>query len=218
MSVFKIDKLPYLLTILFVLVGWGLKHSVDRLLKSPIIEYKMEKSGLKKGQLIVYEITNISRDTVFRNLQFEFLVDTEKSKFMQDKCKLTIHPPLNIQKRADKGDGHFKFSLEEFHPSCKVGVDLELSGDVSPTLHFSTISDSGSPTSQPVMLLSSSFDTLLVKHELGIIKVLVLVWVALILVFLFAIKRSNALNPNLIEFEGRVTYELEKTGRKKEGS
>ena len=192
-NILKIDKLPYLLTVLFVLIGWGLTHTVDRLLKSPIIEYKIiYKDSQDKSQLLVYEIANISRDKVFRNLQFELLLtDTRKGKFKGDECTLLICPPMNITKEPETGDDTFRFFLEEFHPNWKIGVSLKLSGDNNPTLHFSTIADDGKYRNQPVMLLQSSFETFLVKHEFGIIVILLIAWCFLILIYFYALSKSD---------------------------
>lgn len=189
MNILKTEKFPYLLTILFALIGWSLTHSVDRLINSPIIEYKLKKECSGNGRkLVSYEITNISRDRLFENIEFKLLCKRGcKGKFLQAKLKLP--PPMDISEEVEMDDDYVKFSIPELHPDWKLLLTVEMSEDFNPTLHFS--SKKSANDNKPIRLLRSSFETYLIKHELKIIIGLIVFWSLLIILYLVLIGGKN---------------------------
>jgi len=63
-NILLLEKVPYLLTVLFALVGWAVVHIVDRIEKTPTIEYCVETTHGSSKNHYEYTITNISHDVL----------------------------------------------------------------------------------------------------------------------------------------------------------
>lgn len=195
MNILKTEKFPYLLTILFALIGWGLTHSVDRLINSPIIEYKLKKEFSENGgKTVSYEITNISRDRLFENLEFKLLCKRGyKGKFLKAKSK--PFPPMDLPEEVEFGDEYVKITIPEFHPDWKFILTVKMSEDFYPTLHFS--SKNSATGNKPIRLLQSGFETCIIKHELQIIVGLIALWLLTIVIYLALIGKKNNSEPDV---------------------
>lgn len=184
-------EFPYLLTILFVLVGWSFTHVVNRLLQSPTLEYKIRESR-EKANSLSYEIENITRDKLFKDLTFLLLFDgPAKEKLI--KADLVVLPPARISgevKLPPVVEAEYaKFFVPEFHPNWRMALKVELKVGLSekeyPRLRFSTGDD------KPIRLVPASFETFLVKHEFSIILILLVSWSLLIISYLYCLGKAN---------------------------
>ena len=63
----RIEKIPYIITILIAFTGWGMTHIVNRLLQSPIIEYNLQKSQFVT--LKIFDITGQEIETLVNKFQ-----------------------------------------------------------------------------------------------------------------------------------------------------
>jgi len=61
---------PYLITILVAIAAWAITHVADRLLKSPVIEYSIDKSLAGATRTVKVTILNLS-STAFFGQKFE---------------------------------------------------------------------------------------------------------------------------------------------------
>ena len=192
-DILRTEKFPYLLTILFALIGWGLTHSVDRLINSPIIEYKLTKEFTEnRKQLVSYEITNISRDRLFQNIEFKLLHKRgSKGKLSQANSK--TFPPMDLPEQVQFGAEYATITIPEFHPDWKFVLTVEMSEDFYPTLHFS--SKNPAAGNRPIRLLRSGFETYIIKHELQIIVGLIALWLLTIVIYLAFIAKHNNAEP-----------------------
>jgi len=175
--ILKSENMPFFITAIIAILGWSLTHIVDRLIKSPIIEYKIIERIEGKQIKSVYQFTNITRDRLFKNIEFQLLLDNPSTGnfFIEDECFLQIPPPLNIKGKEKKGLSYFNFRVDALHPNCSIRAVVKISGDNKPTVHFITYENKDNKT-QPIMLVSNSFDTYLIKNELELIKYLILIW------------------------------------------
>lgn len=187
-DIIKIKKFPYLVTILFLSIGWGLTHIVDRILQSPIIEYKLTvKECSKDWKILSYLITNISRDKSFQGLKFSLVLeDSKKGRFLSI-IGPKLYPPIWESKSGEKPHlepEYVEFDVKELQPNSKVGVEIKLSGDYYPDLRFSS-------ENQTIILLKANCETFLVKNEFYIILGLIGFWFVLIVFYLYCIARNE---------------------------
>ena len=186
-NILTLEKIPYLLTMLFALIGWTLTHIADRLLQSPIIEYRVEEQQDNNDRTVSLTLTNISKDKLFKDVQFDWLIqDINKGKFIRDSSYLTEFPPMTLQTTEETEEDHVRFTIKEFHPSWKLQLTSKVLGSALPTLHFSTMSNiqEKNPTVEPIFLIDASFETFLVKNELEILFYLLLLWFLLIMAYI----------------------------------
>jgi hypothetical protein len=176
--VVRLEKFPYLLTLLFVLLGWGLTHTVDRLLDSPLIEYTVKQEAKEGSVNIEYQITNITRDKLFKGLSFlVMLPDTPKARIV--KASWAVLPPIRLDPSAKEPDTNAMraiYYVPQFHPNCSIRLQVLISGSVVPPLRFSS-SDTA------VMLIHSSLQTFLVRNEICILVILMATWSIAILAY-----------------------------------
>ena len=183
------EKIPYLITILVALIGWGLTHTVDRVISFPIIEYNKKINSNEKGKEIEYFITNISRDTLFQNLTFEFLL--KEGEYLVDHCDVEFILPMTSKERPNKGEDFFSITLAEFHPQWKFIIKLKTLGKAEPKFIFHTESVVETSNKQPIILHKSSLQTFLVKHEFRIIFGMIITWIIVIILTLFFSRKNR---------------------------
>jgi hypothetical protein len=188
-NIYQLDKIPYLLTILIALSGWTLNHLVDRLLLSPIIEYSEHTDTCPKQ--VSYTFRNLSRDKVFSDLTLHFLIrEKREGEFVTDQCKVLNIPPSYRRDEPVKTKDSFSIGLPEFHPGWLIIIQLTLSENVKPTLHFSTVKD-GNQEIEPVLLMEAGLETFLVKNEFQIMILLLGLWIILIIIYFIYLHRAK---------------------------
>ncbi len=189
------EKMPYLLTLLIALCGWGFTHIVDRLLQSPVVEYEMATTSAENGsQTLRCTITNISRDRLFQDITFKLLPHSPKYRF--SKCKMTIFPPADLEENLECDADYITFAIPEFQPGWRLQVVAELSAKAAgsaelpePTLQF-TSTKTGN-TAKPLRLIRRSWETLFVRYENTFVLLLILCWCLLISGYSFYLYRAR---------------------------
>jgi hypothetical protein len=192
-NVLKRENFPYLLTIMFAVVAWGITHIVDSLLKAPILEYNVAKQARGKNTTFEYSFTNISRTKQFQDLEISFVLSSNEGlEFLQDSCKIKWIPPLKHGEPAVKEKDTFKFTIPQFHPNCRIKVVMTVSGKGEPTLHYK----SNKPES--VLLEKGSIYTFIAKNERGIIIILIGILILLMIIYFLYLffSKSNIVENN----------------------
>lgn len=195
----KIEKMPFILAILIALIGWSLTHIISRSLQDPIIEYSIKKEEYKNNKRnIIYEIENISRNKMFRYIEFIFQLNNSSDViFLESECRIRACPPLETKEESVTEKNVFKILIKEFHPDCKFSVDLLISGETIPDLVFSTyradpnLAYQKEPGDQAIRLVKASFETFLIKNETKIIVVFILLWILLAIFYILYFARYN---------------------------
>lgn len=98
-NLIKLDKIPYLLTVLFLLLGWSVSHIADRLLSAPIVEYHYDEAIKGDVKTVEYTINNISYDKLYKNLRFSILSTPDTCI---DKVEVFPVPPMLLEKEPKK--------------------------------------------------------------------------------------------------------------------
>ena len=170
------EKLPYVVTLLFAAIGWGVTHIVDRVLNSPIVEYRTEvvEGSDRTTRTFVARLRNMSRDRAYTNLTVEFLLPPSSTgKFTTG--TVDAKPPAAFGSRPPKmAGGSAKFDIPALFPSWEIALIANYTGDEIPELRL----EKANPAPR---LVRPSLETFLVDHEVKIILGAIVLWAGLIL-------------------------------------
>lgn len=192
-------EVPFILTILFGVLGFTLRTFSDRLSSYSFVEYSYSSGTDDRGTFIGYEILNATNDKVYKNLLFSILaVESDSLNFRSG--KIIAQPPLNVDNidldRSNSdilGDDYANFSLEYLMPQTKYFVKIYYEGRLSnaPGLLFkvSEMAKANVDLTNPVIVLkSANIFTWLARRQFEVLTALILLWTISIVVY---IKLSN---------------------------
>lgn len=191
-AILRIRELPYIIAILFTMLGWTFSEISAILTKHPTIEYQFSNHINKKGQMYFsYTLTNLTRDKAFSGLLFQLELDTADYAYCQlDSGKIIAKSPAprdGYQRINDKLKNHINFSLKRFYPQTQYKLIVYYSmmntkdSEVRP--FFSYTNDN---SSELVILKEASIFTYLVKHDLWVYLILFIFLVILISMYFFS--------------------------------
>lgn len=168
------NQFPYLLTVLFVMIGWSLNRIITNLTEAPTIEYSCSIEEKKEGICYTYSLINLSKDNQFDSLMFDL---EPEDQVVVVGAEIITHAPASTRVIDRKFKNNLaKFMIYKFQPGAVY--DLVLITDKKVGLRLSFISKTG------IRLAPASFKTWLVKNELEVIVALLLVWISFIFLYL----------------------------------
>jgi hypothetical protein len=165
----KAKEVPYLLTIAFALLGWGVTRIVDRVTSAPTVAYSCSDSS--PGD-VTCAITNISHDKVFQNVRLR--ISTPKR---QDESPAVewIGPCMGPEQPeapsfATSRQQTLKVRIGSLHPGCTANVVVR--AEVASAVGFWATCDGDTPIRvEPV-----SFWTEVARHERALLVLIWLLW------------------------------------------
>lgn len=163
------DRLPYIVTMLFAAMGWGVTHSVDRLLSSPVVQFETETKTAGNKTSFVVTLRNLSHDRLYKNLRLIFLLPSKDGGEFLTAQTIAKPPAWDGDRPPTVTAKSVQFDLPALHPSSEVALRAEFIGAVVPIVRL----ERAEPT---VRLVAPSFETFLLKHEFKIIVGALLVW------------------------------------------
>jgi hypothetical protein len=177
------EKLPYVVTLLFAAIGWGVTHTVDRVLKAPIIEYRTQVVPGPDAETSVFiaKLRNLSHDRVYGKIAVVFLLPASShGKFTYARVDAT--PPAWEGRAQPKWEGRsVRFNLPALYPAGELALSAHYTGDSAPLLRLAEAENA-------LRLTGPSLETFLVDHEITIIVCAISLW-AVLLLFL-VVRRS----------------------------
>lgn len=187
MGKFLVDKAPYIVTILFGSLGWGLTHATDRVLNSPMIEYAIEPGSEASERNIRVTLENISHTEAFRSLEFALLAPSGAT--FKDGSAITVptQPAWEGEIAARAETRSAIFPVSQLHPGWRLELRAALIGPGTPRL---VLRQSG--PSQAIRLVPASLETWIARNELVLTLVMVGLWMILIVVILGIGQRIEA--------------------------
>jgi len=201
MNIFKIDKFPYLLTILFALSAWSLSKIVDDLESSSILEYKLSQSRTNGDSSVVYyELTNITKRNFKKlSLKLSYFKSADGKIYA---ANILTEPPADkdsISFENDEKNMEFaKFFISQMQPGWRYILEVRFTGPTQPVLHYY------SDINETVNLKEYGFETFLVRHENLIIVILLICWIILIVVYCIIISRDVSPEFNIEDYEYQI--------------
>jgi hypothetical protein len=170
---------PYLLTILFAMLGWTFTHGIDRLLSAPTLEYECKTDTVG----VACALENLSQDKVFRNLHFTIQVPrgsiaNPQADWLQPCTGDRDDPQPSI------ANGGASYHFGTLHPGCGVKVLLETKGQGPSELRVTASAEAA------VKMVQKSVLTRLVRSEFPILFGAVVGWSLLIVIYLLFLRRA----------------------------
>lgn len=168
------ERLPYVVTLLFAAVGWGVTHTVDRVLKSPVVEYQTKVlAGAKQSSLVV-TLRNLSHERVYEDVSITFLLRGKEAGQFISARKTAVPPAWEGDVEPMVTAQSVQFDRLTLHPAWEVMLTAQFNGPVSPVVHLV----SAKPT---VRLVPPSLETFLLNNEVKVILGALLLWAAILI-------------------------------------
>jgi hypothetical protein len=189
------EKVPYLLTILFVALGWTISQVSTDLEKSPIIEYKTCRKVGTKGTIYTYTITNISSQKLFKKLKF--VLRPKKSVGVKCLGEPEMNPQAPLELKDPEKDPNRRIRHEVpkyignsavyFVPQLQPGTSIQLvmKTDKKAEIDITLWCD------KPVRFLASSLQTLIVKKRFGFLMGTIVIWFILIFIYFVLLHKQK---------------------------
>ena len=178
---FASDKFPYLLSILFALLGWSCLHVTDRMLSKPILEYSVDSARNGNSSQYEYLFENLSPDKIYDSVRLSFILSNpSRGDFITffeiySVTGYIFSPNRKIQFRENA-----ECVLIKYQPGFKVKVVCKVEGNTFPIIRYYA--------STPLFIIKKGFETFIVKNETTIFFTLITIWVILITIYLFTVK------------------------------
>lgn len=178
------EKVPYLLVMLFGATAWLITHTVDRLLLSPYIEYRVEQNRIGNFYVHRYQIINITKDKIFENLDFLITPENPDSQTIEN-AKIFYLPPM---RRGDSDNSvsdqrHYKCHLSYFQPNCSIVLSFRSDKNKEIPLRYSSKS--------AVLLQKSNIQTCVIRNETSILVVLIILIFILACIYVYNLNSSK---------------------------
>lgn len=172
-------EVPFLVTLLFALLGWGLSQAVDRVSKRPILKYTVDVEEDVDLRRVQVALKNIMSDVNFKNFKLQILGADPAVRFSELAVTVPRGPPLrsSLSARHDSIDLDF----DHFPPRSQVRLTALMEGDGKPQIHILESED-------PMLLEPRGLPTWIVEWELHILSLIVIMACGLLL--LWWIKRK----------------------------
>lgn len=192
-------EFPFILTLLFGLLGYHINEITKSILSSPSIEYDFKVTESKNINDTAYKsyeyvITNITTDKSFNNLTINFESKNNSQKIFNP-ATIAIEPsslhfitPESLDKRL------LVYEILTFQPGDKYKLTFQSISqlkdvDSNPSLYLTS--------TNTVRIIRTSFITWLVKNYIIVNTILLTTWIMLILLYLFKLKKNeNTCNVN----------------------
>ncbi len=178
------EKTPYLLTILFLALGWTITQISTDLAKSPIIEYQSCKKNHPSETEHTFTITNISSEKLFTNLKFTLRPVDTTAKCLGEP-EMIIPPPTELKGTSSDDsatqpecvdDKYAEYILPQFHPGASIQLVMKTDKNSDINIYVWC--------KEAVRLVELSFfKTTIVKERLEIMIWSIAIWAILIIIY-----------------------------------
>lgn len=165
--------------------GWVVKHTVDRLVESPTVEFQIQSKAIDIGDRNTWEIratiVNLSSKITLRDSQFMFVSRSKEgggrldTEFVVDDSStvLVSHPPSmpgSIRGSVDVNAAIF--TIPTFAPGAKFDLIARYKGSVEPRF----VGKPGGANQDSFNLIPRSVQTWLVRYEFWVLAAALAIW------------------------------------------
>lgn len=168
------ERLPYVVTLLFAAIGWGVTHTVDRVLKSPIVEYRTQTRSVDAHQVYTVRLRNLSREAVYENVNFVFLLSSSRDGVFVDADIVAVPPAWEGDKPPLRQKHSVQFPIPALYPAWEFELRARYTGSQVPVLRMEK-------SKTPFRLSPPSLETFLYDNEIPVIAASIGIWAALLL-------------------------------------
>jgi len=164
---FRLEKIPYYLTLLFTIIGLQFNYIVHTLITTPTIEfhYTIIKTQNIKDYFyrqVCCEVTNITNDKSFKNLEFTIAFPSIVKNDSVYNPQITTFSPsslLGIAQISNQGSVIFKIGHLQPGMKYQLGFEIKSKTNELPKLYIES--------TETVRVVKKSASTFIVKHNLG---------------------------------------------------
>jgi hypothetical protein len=188
LNILTTEKFPYLFTLLIALISFHLNYLVSEVSNTPSVEYFLTTELINPVDSILNEyqhvciITNISKNTTFNNLIFNFEIDaTEHKDYIFDDSIITVPPASNRDSENFSIKRLAEFKIKHLLPGFRY------------EFRFKTISmENNKPklfitSGQTLRLLNKSLRTWITKNNFLINLLALSFWFLIIVMYIIYI-------------------------------
>jgi hypothetical protein len=176
------ENAPYLLSLLFICLGWTITYLIDKTDKLPVVEYDYNQEKTDTSLMHKYTITNIS-NTLFKDLSLSFInINSSGSKIINVR-ENPIEPTTLLTSNSVLSELNWKIPILNFQPRSIVEFYIETEGKHN--LKFRGTS------SQQVILLKKSPVTFIIRNYIYLLFGLFFFWAILICIYLRNYSQAN---------------------------
>ena len=179
------DKAPYIVTVLMAGLAWALTHFVDRLLTTPMLRYEVQNFSSPSGQTQYLTFHNITRDKTFRKVRLTLTAPDDG--VFTGAVVIPIQPASEGDTPYQMAGRTFEFTFPELQPGWRVEISSTYTGSSPPSLRLSS-------PDQTIYTVTSSFQTLLVQHELEALLLLAALWAVILFIVWILSGRGKAVS------------------------
>lgn len=162
------DKAPYVVSLIFGVLGWLVGHMVDRIVDAPTLEYRLEKADTGARRGLSVKLVNVTREKSFDKLQARIVIPDAKN---YERATLeSVEPAFEGTTAPQTSGDTTNFALPLMMPGTAITFGVFAASGGEPRLSI------WSDGSQPIRLEEPSLETFFAKHEMGVFAGLFLVW------------------------------------------
>jgi hypothetical protein len=173
------EKVPYLITVLFVSVGWVITYSVDRVNNSPTVIYTTSERDSGQTRFFTVEIRNATRTVRLTNLVVSVRLEGKDSHSIIQHVAIEPMPPAWNGNQAPSGaSGDMAdFPIEYLQPGWCFQLITQFSGADVPKVYLTKSPD-------PVRFVEPTIETWFLRHEMTILIAMLGVYTGLIVLII----------------------------------
>lgn len=209
----KLNELPYLFTLLFVVLGYTVKELSSEILENTFIEYSYDTGKSDKGTYVAYHIHNVSHKDSYKDLAFTIkrskadtttifhygIMEAMKPVFEQSETILSKANPFEM------GDSYAHFKIPHLIPGStyELRVYCSILGSHTPELlfHINNMLSTNANydfSKPPIYLQEASIATSLAKNKVRVYGILIFLWTILIFIYGKFMSKNNNNGPDAV--------------------
>jgi len=169
--ILRMDKPPYLLTLLISLIGFQINYITKSLTETPLVEYKFDRSEQSMTDtsftyLMKCNIANLSSDKLFKKVKISVAYPSSQSQsyYFTSPDITIIHPSSLTGPKYVLSDNIVSFFLENVQPQFKYILTAKIVSkkriETNPFLYVDC--------EEPMIVKEGGIETFLVENKLAI--------------------------------------------------
>lgn len=166
------ERASYFITAVAAVLGWLITYYVERVTKTPTIEYVITEKAEGPWLRAEYRLTNVNRATAFGPIAVSFLA-APSSPIAKKMLVRPREPASDGRAKATTRRGSAKFVLQRLTPGASIKFILRVRGKERPHLYLET--------GETVRFTGRSLDTWLARNETEVVLGLIVAWAAILL-------------------------------------
>lgn len=166
------ERASYFITAVAAVLGWLITYYVERVTKTPTVEYVISERAEGPWLRAEYRLTNVNRATAFGPMTVSFIAAPSSpiAKKMQVRPR---EPASEGRNKVTTMRYSAKFVLPRLMPGASMKFVLRVRGTQRPHLYLES--------DETIRFTGRSLDTWLARNETEVVLALIVAWAAILL-------------------------------------